>query len=148
VKRLVPVVTSIVVGSAVALGGLAVAASDEAPPVTLGPDPVTVVVDVEHSRFLPSTLRVEVGTEVRFVVHNDDPINHELIVGTPDVHARHRNGTEAKHSPRPGELSVGPDEHGVTIYRFDEPGLVEIACHLPGHYDYGMRGEVEVVDGP
>ena len=147
-KRLAPVVGAIVVGCAVALGGLALAATDEAAPVTLGPDPVTVVVDVEHSRFIPSTLRVEVGTEVRFVVHNDDPINHELIVGAADVHARHRNGTEAKHEPRPGELSIGPDEHGVTTYRFDEPGVVEIACHLPGHYDHGMRGEVEVAEGP
>ena len=41
----------------------------------------------------------------------------------PDVHARHRNGTEAEHPPRPGELSVGPDEQGVTTYRFDDPGV-------------------------
>jgi len=148
VKRLAPVVAALVVGAAVALGGLALAAPDEPSPVTLGPEPVTVVVDVEHSRFIPSTLRVEVGTEVRFVVRNDDPINHELIVGAADVHARHRNGTEAKHAPRPGELSVGPDEQGVTTYRFDDPGVVEMACHLPGHYDYGMRGEVEVVERP
>ena len=80
-KRLAPVVAALVVGAAVALGGLALAAPDEPSPVTLGPEPVTVVVDVEHSRFIPSTLRVEVGTEVRFVVRNDDPINHELIVG-------------------------------------------------------------------
>ena len=28
---------------------------------------------------------------------------------------------------------------------FDEPGTVEMACHLPGHYDFGMRGEIDVV---
>ena len=33
----------------------------------------------------------------------------------------------------------------MTTYVFDEPGDVEMACHLPGHYDFGMRGEVEVV---
>ena len=65
-----------------------------------------------------------------------------------DAVTRHRNGTEAKHAPRPGELSVGPDEQGVTTYRFDDPGVIEMACHLPGHYDYGMRGEVEVVERP
>ena len=34
----------------------------------LGPEPVTVVVDVEHSRFLPDYVRVVEGTEVRFVL--------------------------------------------------------------------------------
>jgi uncharacterized cupredoxin-like copper-binding protein len=111
----------------------------------LGPEPVTVVVDVEHSRFLPDYVRVVEGTEVRFVLRNDDPINHELIVGPQSVHDRHRNGTEAYHPPKPGELSVGPDEQGVTSFVFDEPGTVEMACHLPGHYAFGMKGEIEVV---
>ena len=47
----------------------------------------------------PSELVVEAGTEVRFVVRNGDPIGHELIVGPPDVHERHRHGTEAEHEP-------------------------------------------------
>ena len=98
----------------------------------LGPEPVTVVVDVEHSRFLPDYVRVVEGTEVRFVLQNGDPINHELIVGPAWVHALHEHGTEAYHPPKPGELSVGPDEQGVTSYVFDEPGTVEMACHLPG----------------
>ena len=63
----------------------------------------------------------------------------------PEVHARHEGGHEAEHPPVPGELSVGPDEQGVTSYVFDEPGTVEMACHLPGHYAFGMRGEIAVV---
>jgi uncharacterized cupredoxin-like copper-binding protein len=124
-----------------------VLAARDGPPAAppLGPDPVTVVVDVEHSRFVPDHLRVVEGTEVRFVVRNRDPINHELIVGPPSVHARHENGTEAYHPPKPGELSVGPDEQGVTTYVFDQPGTIEMACHLPGHYAFGMRGEIEVI---
>jgi uncharacterized cupredoxin-like copper-binding protein len=31
---------------------------------------------------------------------------------------------------------------------FDEPGIVEMACHLPGHYAFGMKGEIEVVPHP
>jgi uncharacterized cupredoxin-like copper-binding protein len=34
---------------------------------------------------------------------------------------------------------------GVTTYLFDQAGAVEMACHLPGHYDYGMSGQIEVV---
>lgn len=112
----------------------------------LGPEPVTVVVDIEHSRFTPSQLRVQAGTEVAFVVRNADPINHELIVGAAEVHDRHRDGTEAEHAPVPGEASVPALERRVTTFTFDEPGNVEMACHLPGHYEYGMRGEVSVVE--
>ena len=141
------VVAGFFVASCVAIVGYAAADDGDAPePEALGPGTVTVLVDIEHSRFLPSSLRVVAGTEVRFVVSNDDPISHELIMGPPDVHARHQNGTEAKHDPKPGEISLAPDEQGVTTYVFDEPGVVEIACHLPGHYEYGMRGEIEVVE--
>ncbi len=140
------VLAALLAGSAVAGFGWVLAdRGDASPAAALGPDPVTVVVDIEHSRFLPDELRVEVGTEVRFVVRNGDPINHELIVGPPDVHARHRTGTEAYHPPKPGEISLGPTEQGVTSYVFTEPGTVEMACHLPGHYDFGMHGEIEVV---
>lgn len=138
---------AVVTAGTVAAGGYVVAAPVAVAPIdALGPEPVTVVVDVEHSRFVPDELVVETGTEVRFVLRNGDPIGHELIVGPRAVHERHRHGTEPEHEPRDGELSVGPDGQGVTAYVFDEPGTVEMACHLPGHYAFGMHGEIEVVN--
>ncbi len=138
---------AIIAGSGTTAVGYALVDDGRSPkPEPLGPGVVTVVIDIQHSRFLPSSLRVVEGTEVRFVLSNDDPISHELIVGPPDVHDRHRTGTEATHPPKPGEISLAPDEQGVTVYVFDEPGVLEMACHLPGHYTYGMRGEVEVVE--
>ena len=136
--------------TAVAAGGFALAAAGGDDPVAraLGPGDVTVELHVEHSLFEPTEIRVVEGTRLRFVVDNDDPINHELIVGGPDIHARHAQGTEAEHPSIPGEVSVGPNETGVTTLRFDEPGTYEFACHLPGHYEYGMHGVVEVVPGP
>lgn len=110
----------------------------------LGPGEVVVTVDIEHSRFAPEEITVRPGTLVRFVVVNDDPINHELVVGPPDVHRAHEQGTEAEHPPVPGEVSVGPNATGMTFYRFEEPGTVTFACHLPGHVAYGMVGEVRV----
>lgn len=136
---------ALLAGAAVSATGYALERDDPPPAEALGPDAVTVVVDIEHSRFIPDRLRVVAGTEVRFVLTNGDPINHELIIGPPDVHARHANGTEASHPPRNGELSVGPDGQGVTRYVFHDVGTVEMACHLPGHYEYGMHGEIEVV---
>ena len=141
------VAAGIAIGSTFTAAGFAVADDGRARQAApLGPGTVTVVVDIEHSHFTPSSFRVVTGTEVRFIVSNHDPIGHELIVGPPDVHARHRNGTEARHDPKPGEISLGPDEQAVTTYLFDQPGIVEMACHLPVHYDYGMHGNIEVVE--
>ena len=105
---------------------------------------VEVEVAVRHSRFQPASFSVPVGTAVRFVVRNDDPIDHELIVGDDEVHRRHETGTEAHHGAVPGEVSVPGGGTAGTTFRFDTPGQVVFACHLPGHLAYGMRGVVQV----
>ena len=121
-----------------------VSSASDAPP-RLGPGVVRVDVRIDKSRFEPRRLEVVEGTTVRFVVHNDDPIGHELIIGDDGVHARHERGREAAHPPVPGEVSVPPLATAETTFVFDEVGTVTFACHLPGHLAYGMRGEVVVV---
>lgn len=129
-------------GMAIASGGGAAPAA----PVH-GPGEVTVRLDIEHSRFRPATVTVRAGTVVRFELRNGDPIAHELVVGPPEVHARHERGTEPRHPPVPGEASVAPGGRATTAYVFDRPGEVRFACHLPGHLAYGMVGTVVVVPG-
>lgn len=131
-----------------ALGGLGFVAADagEEPAVpVLGPGQATVTLDIEHSAFSTDRIVVRRGTTVRFVVDNGDPIGHELIVGPPEVHARHADGTEATHPPRPGEVTAPPLTRVETTYAFDEVGSVTFACHLPGHVAYGMVGRIDVV---
>ena len=115
------------------------------PRSTLGPGVVTVEVGIDQSRFDIGTLRVQEGTLVQFVVRNADPIDHELVVGEADVHRRHADGTERRHPPVPGEVSVAPGDRAMTFYEFTEVGSVVYACHLPGHVAYGMQGTIEVV---
>lgn len=137
--------------AAVAVGGLVAAASyivdafGGAQSAPLGPGVVTVQVGIDHSRFDMRELRVQEGTLVQFVVHNDDPIDHELVIGDAEVHRRHAEGSERRHPPVPGEVSVAPGDVAMTFYEFDEPGIVVFSCHLPGHIAYGMTGEIEVV---
>ena len=119
-------------------------AARRTPSDVLGPGPVTVTLDIDHSKFEPTLVRVRPHTEVRFVVVNRDPIGHELIVGDAEVHTRHEGGHEAEHPPRRGEVSVKPGERASTKYFFHEPGEVLYACHLPGHFEYGMKGTVVV----
>jgi uncharacterized cupredoxin-like copper-binding protein len=135
------VAVAILTGGLVAAAGGTGAAGTGEP---LGPGRVTVTLDIEHSRFSEERILVRTGTEVRFVVSNRDPINHELLVGPQEVHDVHEAGNHAQHPPVPGEVSVGPNAEADTTYRFDDAGEVAFACHLPGHFAYGMHGVVEV----
>jgi uncharacterized cupredoxin-like copper-binding protein len=133
---------------AVIAAGHALAGPNRATETTIGPGDVTVTLTIQHSHFTPDHLSVRPGTIVRFVVRNDDPIGHELIVGDSEVHRRHEAGTEPVHAPRPGEISVAAGATAETSFRFDDSGgnPVVYACHLPGHFRYGMTGEVDIVD--
>jgi len=136
---------AIVVAAATAVGAYALHdTAHAATPTALGPGLVTVNVDIRYSKFSISTLHVQPGTVVRFLVHNNDPIHHEFIVGDARVHFLHEHGTEAVHPPIPGEVSVNPQDVGETFYAFDKPGRYLFACHLPGHFAYGMKGWVVV----
>ena len=136
---------AIAVAVLTAVAGYAVSDAKHADATTtLGPGLVTVTVNIRYSHFSISTLPVRPGTTVRFLVRNNDPIDHEFIVGGPRIHALHERGTRASHPPVPGEVSVPAGELGETFYRFDQAGRYLFACHLPGHFAYGMRGWVDV----
>jgi uncharacterized cupredoxin-like copper-binding protein len=110
-------------------------------------DPVlrTVNVTIHYSHFDPSTFSFPPGTTVRFVVRNTDPIDHEFIVGDAYVQQIHEDGTEPSHAPRPGEMSVPAGTTQTTTYTFSNTdGHLIFACHLPGHYAYGMRGLITI----
>jgi uncharacterized cupredoxin-like copper-binding protein len=111
--------------------------------VSPGPDG-TVVLDVHYSRFSPDAVTVRRGQPVRFVIHNRDPIAHELIVGDQAVQDRHERGTEPHHGERPGEVSVAAGATAQTTVTFTRSGRLLFGCHLPGHWDYGMRGTIRV----
>jgi len=113
--------------------------------LAVGAEPVEVEVVIRHTAFDPAVLTVHAGTTVRFVVHNLDPIDHEFLLGDRAVQDAHEHGTEAHHGSRPGEVSIAALRTASTTYRFDEPGVVLIGCHLAGHWDHGMRGRVIVV---
>lgn len=108
------------------------------------PQADTIVIDIQHSAFQPARLDVEAGSVVTFVLRNDDPIDHEFILGDEWTQRLHEEGTEAQHGVKPGEVSVPAGEERRTTYRFTESGQLIYGCHLPGHYDYGMRGMVRV----
>ena len=104
----------------------------------------SVMIGFRYSHFEPSVVRVPVGVPVSITLRNDDPIEHEWIIGGPDVHAAHRVGTEAHHGDVPTEVTVPAFDTRTTSITFDRPGEYQFICHLPGHEAYGMKGALRV----
>ncbi|HYT25339.1 MAG TPA: cupredoxin domain-containing protein [Actinomycetota bacterium] len=109
---------------------------------------VVITITVHHSHFQPAEVAVEAGSTVRFVLRNTDPIDHEFILGDEAVQELHEKGTGAHHDA-PGQVSVpaGTERTTTVTLNWTGAGRLEYACHLPGHYAYGMRGVVVVRPG-
>jgi uncharacterized cupredoxin-like copper-binding protein len=104
-----------------------------------------VTISFRFTRFEPAAIRVPAGVPVSITLRNDDPIEHEWIVGGPEIHAVHRTGTEPVHDTRPDEVTVPAFASRTTTVTFDRPGEYAFICHLPGHEAYGMKGMLTVV---
>jgi uncharacterized cupredoxin-like copper-binding protein len=101
--------------------------------------PTEVGIRIHYSRFEPSTTLVTAGVPITFTIVNDDPIDHEWLIGDPAFHSRHRTGTEPVHGDRPDEVSLPPMSVKRTTLTF-APGTYTYICHFPGHEAYGMVG--------
>jgi len=126
---------------------LAVAALLVAATVTAGCGgraPVTVTITIHYSAFDLTDVHVPVGVPVTFVLVNEDPIDHEWLVGDAAFHEKHRTGTHEAHGDVPNEVNIPALETRRTTITFDEPGVLQFICHLPAHEAYGMVGTLTV----
>jgi uncharacterized cupredoxin-like copper-binding protein len=103
------------------------------------------VITFHFTRFVPDVVTGKAGVPLTITLRNDDPIEHEWIVGPPLLHDRHRTGTEPYHDELPTEVTVPALSTRVTTVTFDQPGDYPFICHLPGHEAYGMRGTLRIV---
>ncbi|MFN2545488.1 MAG: cupredoxin domain-containing protein [Actinomycetota bacterium] len=111
------------------------------------PGPREIHVTIRHSHFSPGNLSLPAGGTVRFVITNEDPIDHEFIVGSPVVQYHMEHTAHPSHDGSVlGQISVPAGttvETTYTVRRTTQPLLY--GCHLPGHYRYGMRGIVTIL---
>lgn len=104
----------------------------------------TVTITIHYSAFEPADLSVPRGVPVTFILVNEDPIDHEWLIGDAGFHEAHRSGTHASHGGVPTEVTVPALETVATTITFDEAGRLDYVCHLPGHEAYGMVGTLIV----
>lgn len=108
------------------------------------PAPQEIVIEIRYSHFIPAHINVPIGVPVRIRLRNEDPIDHEWIVGDASMHAVHRTSTEPVHPDVPTEVMVPAMSERTTIITFQAAGDLAYICHLPGHEAYGMVGWVTV----
>jgi uncharacterized cupredoxin-like copper-binding protein len=108
----------------------------------------TINVDMrDNMRFTPSDVTVKRGETVRFVVHNDGRVLHEMVLGTREALAEHaglmKRFPEMEHADA-NMAHVKPGKAGEIVWQFTKPGEFEFACLQPGHFEAGMVGKVTV----
>lgn len=98
-------------------------------------------------RYDPNQVTVKAGETVRFIVTNSGQVPHEFVIGDPVAQREHaemmRTMPNMKHVDG-NTLTLAPGETKTLLWRFSKDGEVEIACHVPGHYEAGMRGNILV----
>lgn len=111
-----------------------------------GPTDRTITITIRYTAFDPAVIEVPRGVPVTFVLVNEDPIDHEWLIGDAAFHDAHRTGTHGGHGDVPTEVSVPALERVETTITFDRAGEFAYICHLPGHEGYGMVGRLTVSD--
>jgi uncharacterized cupredoxin-like copper-binding protein len=110
--------------------------------------PLRIEIDIHYSHYVQSAITVPAGRAVTFVLRNDDPIDHEWIVGDAALHERHRTGTEPRHDTRPTEVTIDALTTRETTVTFDHAATLLFICHVPGHEAFGMIGALTVTPPP
>lgn len=112
-----------------------------------GGDTEIPVVASDELKFDPATIEVKAGEVVTFIVRNEGKTEHEFVLGDEAYQLAHaKDVAEGGHDMEDMEnaVTVAPGETAELTWRFSEGGEVLYGCHVPGHYDGGMVGTVEV----
>jgi len=103
----------------------------------------------DRMRFIPDRIEVRQGETVRLVHRNAGKVTHEFVLGTKkelDEHAALMKKFPGMEHDEPYMAHVGPNKTGEIVWTFNRAGEFDFGCLLPGHYEAGMVGKVNVVD--
>ena len=130
----------------------------------------TIEVTMLDNYYEPESITVKAGETVRFRVKNEGALVHEFNIGTADMHEAHQDemqmmvehgvikgdridhemmemdmgdGHSMKHDD-PNSVLMEPGESKEIIWTFSEASSLEFACNVPGHYQAGMVGDLDV----
>lgn len=97
--------------------------------------PVTVKVTLRDYRVAMSRHALPVGIPIRFVITNRSQTTHEAVLeraGADDDALEVRGKEyEADH--------IGPGTTRTVTWTIPRAGTYQLACHMPGHFQMGMK---------
>jgi uncharacterized cupredoxin-like copper-binding protein len=97
--------------------------------------------------FDPVSVAVKKGETVRLTLINEGEYDHEFVMDTHEQVMEHKAGMERLPDMEHADLNairISPQGKGEIVWTFTNSGQFEFACLIPGHYDLGMRGSLEV----
>lgn len=101
----------------------------------------------DNMRYTPAAITARRGETIKFVVKNTGHKPHEFVLGDAKSLKEHaelmRRYPDMEHDD-PNMAKVAPGGTATLIWTFTQAGTVEFACLMPGHYEAGMKGSIEV----
>lgn len=97
--------------------------------------------------FIPASIEVKKGEQIKFVLRNNGGMDHEFILATTEENLKHaevmKKNPDMEHDD-PNGKRLAPKKSDEIVWKFNKAGTFEYACLIPGHRESGMRGEVVV----
>lgn len=108
----------------------------------------TIKIDMnDRMRFTPSTITVKRGETIRFEVVNSGKLLHEMVIGTEKELQEHaalmKKFPDMEHD-EPYMVHVDPGKRGSMVWQFTKAGNFLFGCLIPGHFEAGMIGRIQV----
>jgi uncharacterized cupredoxin-like copper-binding protein len=97
--------------------------------------------------FIPNTVDVRKGEQIKFILRNDGELDHEFMLATTaenDKHAELMKKFPDMEHDDPNGKRLQPKGTKEIVWRFTKAGKFEFACLIPGHREAGMVGKVTV----
>jgi len=92
-------------------------------------------------------IKVKAGETIKFVVTNTGKLRHEFMIGDSEEQRQHaemmKQMPDMVHEDA-NTLTLEPGERKSLVWQFTKAGALEVACHIPGHYEAGMVSKVIV----
>lgn len=133
----------------------------------------TLTMTMYDNYFEPEELVIAAGETIRFVVINEGQLVHEFNLASAEMHARHQEEMmmmvdhgvlgadhinedmmsmtmgdgQDMHHDHANSVLLEPGDTAEVIWTFNGDARLEFACNVPGHYDAGMVGDIEVGSG-
>ena len=142
--------------SALGLAAVVAAGCSNGDASTTKSDALVIKITMLDNKYKPSEVTVPKGRRVTFEFTNKGTVQHEAFVGDEQAqmdHAEERMSStsadsgdmdEMHHSGEASAITVEPGKSDQITTTFDKVGTVLIGCHVPLHYEQGMKATIKV----